>query len=66
MDCTVTFEGKLRKNKKVSDKLRQYSKAIDDDMLWPDAWKLNIKIHDLTPNNFNLYADYYLNGINSA
>ena len=63
IDVTVTFEGKLRKNAAVSQELNKFSKAIDDDMLWPDAWKININIRDLTPNNFNLYAEYYLNGV---
>jgi len=62
IDVTVTFEGKLRQNKIVSQALKQYSKAIDDDMLWPDAWKMSINIRDLTPNNFNLYAEYYQKG----
>lgn len=35
---------------------------IDSDMLWPDAWKVKFEIKDLTPDNFNLYADYFLNG----
>lgn len=65
IDVTVTFEGKLRKNVAVSQSLKTYSKAITDDMLWPDAWKININIRDLTPNNFNLYAEYYLNGLNT-
>lgn len=63
IDVTVTFEGKLRKNVTVSQELNKFSKAIDNDMLWPDAWKININIRDLTPNNFNLYAEYYLHGI---
>jgi len=62
MDCEITFEGKLRKNWTVSTYLKMFSKAIDENMLWPDAWKVKFTIKDLTPNNFNLYADYYLNG----
>ena len=64
IDVTVTFEGKLRRNETVSNELKQYSKAITSDMLWPDAWKMHINIRDLTPNNFNLYAEYYKNGFN--
>jgi len=37
-------------------------KSIDEDMLWPDAWKIKLTIKDMTPNSFNLYADYYQNG----
>ena len=63
MDCTVKFVGKLRKNPTVSDDLNKIGiKSIDTDMLWPDAWEMNITITDLTPNNFNLYAEYYQNG----
>lgn len=35
------------------------------DMLWPDAWKVKFEIKDLTPDNFNLYADYYMHGFNT-
>ena len=62
MDCEVTFEGKLRKNPEFSKKLSKTIKSIDENMLWPDAWKIKLTIKDLTPNNFNLYADYYENG----
>ncbi len=65
MDCTVNFEGKLRKNPAVSSELGQFSKAIDADMLWPDAWKITLEFRDLTPNNFNMYANYYMNGYNA-
>ena len=37
-------------------------KSIDEDMLWPEAWKVDVSIKDLTPNNFNLYAEYYKDG----
>lgn len=66
IDVTVSFEGKLRRNEAVSNELRKYSKAIKSDMLWPDAWKMTINIRDLTPNNFNLYAEYYQNGLNTT
>ena len=63
MDAVVTFEGKLRKSKDVSRSLREYGiNSIDEDMLWPDAWKISLNIRDLTPNNFNLYAEYYARG----
>ena len=66
MDITVTFEGKLRRNEQVSNELHDFSNAITKDMLWPEAWKINITLRDLTPNNFNLYAEYYLHGMNAA
>ena len=36
--------------------------SIDNDMLWPDAWRMTVTIHDITPNNYNLYAEYYRRG----
>ena len=62
MDCEITFEGKLRTNENVSKKLGTFTSSVDKDTLWPDAWKVKLTIKDLCPNNFNLYADYYLNG----
>jgi hypothetical protein len=62
MDIDVTFEGKLRKHQEASKELSKYSKAIDENMLWPEAWKVRVEIKDLTPNNFNLYAEYYQRG----
>lgn len=64
MDCSITFEGKLRKNPAVAKELSKFTKAIDEDMLFPDAWKISLSIKDLTPNNFNMYANYYMNGYN--
>lgn len=65
MDIAVTFEGKLRKNKAMSNRLIKLGiKSIDEDMLWPDAWKISISLKDFTPNNFNMYANYYMNGFN--
>lgn len=63
MDSEVTFEGKLRKNEKVSEELMKLGvKSVDKGMLWPDAWKIRLTIRNLTPNSFNLYADYYERG----
>ena len=63
IDVKVTFEGKLRKNVEASREIMNYGiKSIDEDMLWPEAWKVDVSIKDLTPNNFNLYAEYYKDG----
>lgn len=40
--------------------------SIDSDTLWPDAWKLKINVKDLTPNNFNTYIEYFINGWNTS
>jgi hypothetical protein len=66
IDMTVTFEGKLRRYPEVGKKLKELGiKSIDEDMLWPEAWKVDVNIRDLTPNNFNLYAEYYQHGFNA-
>lgn len=31
-------------------------------MLWPEAWKLTLTFKELSPSNFNMYANYYQNG----
>jgi len=64
----ITMEGKLRKNSYMAGKFGAQRangaiiKSIDVDTLWPDAWKINISIKDLTPNNFNTYIEYFTNG----
>jgi hypothetical protein len=63
IDMTVTFEGKLRKNEEASKFFRDEGiLSIDENMLWPEAWKVEVNINDLTPGNFNLYAEYYEHG----
>ena len=59
---TVSIEGRLRKNKKMAEKFGNVLKSIDEDTLWPDAWKVKIDIKDLTPNSFNTYINYFVNG----
>jgi hypothetical protein len=63
LDIEITFEGKLRKHVEASNYFKNKGiKSIDEDMLWPEAWKVDVTIKDLTPNNFNLYAEYYQYG----
>jgi hypothetical protein len=67
---TITCEGDLRKNSWMAKKFGKNTKinssnkllSIDEDTLWPAAWKIDIQIKDLTPNNFNTYIDYFKNG----
>ena len=65
MSVTVSTVGKLRYNTEASRELGKFSGAIDKETLWPDAWKVAVEIKELSPNNFNMYADYYLNGFNA-
>ena len=58
MGVVVTQVGKLRTNPKMAKNLG--IKSLDNNTLYPDAYKINIKIIDLTPNNFNTFS-YYLN-----
>jgi hypothetical protein len=63
LDIEITFEGKLRKHVEASNYFNSKGiNSIDEDMLWPEAWKVKVEIKDLTPNNFNLYAEYYQRG----
>jgi hypothetical protein len=63
LDLKITFEGKLRKNEEASKFFREEGiLSIDENMLWPEAWKVELSIRDLTPNNFNVYAEYYEHG----
>jgi hypothetical protein len=63
---TVSAEGKLRKNPNMFNKFGGIINSIDEDTLWPDAWKITIEIKDLTPNSFNTYINYFVNGTDST
>lgn len=63
MNSEITVVGKLRKNKEMANYYNDI-KSINEDTLWPDAWKIKLEIQDLTVNNFNNYAEYYQNGFN--
>ena len=62
----ITCVGKLRKNNFMSTRYKDSIKSINEDVLWPDAWKITIRIKDLTPNNFNMYMNYYFNGYEAS
>jgi hypothetical protein len=66
IDLKVTFEGKLRKNVEASKYFMSKGiNSINEDMLWPEAWKMEINIKPLTPANFNMYSEYYEHGFNA-
>lgn len=44
----------------------QALQAIDENTLWPDAWKVSIKIKDLGINCFNNYLNYQMYGATGA
>lgn len=41
-------------------------RSITDNTLWPDAWKINLKIQDLGVNCFNNYLNYQMFGASGA
>jgi hypothetical protein len=65
INAKISYAGKLRKNISMT-KYSEKIKSIDIDTLWPDAWKVEITIKSLVPNNYNTHIDYYANGMNSA
>ena len=58
----ITAEGKLRKNPSLIDTFKKEIKSLTEDVLFPDVWKIQLKIKSLTPNNFNQYIDYFVHG----
>lgn len=64
--------GKLRTNEDVASILNQGTSttkvfsAINQKTLFPDAYKLELHVQDLTPNNFNNYVNYLINGQNEV
>jgi len=78
MKVTITCEGRLTRiptllNSPVFSDLKSVLNIISPTHqqesggpLWPEAWKVECDIHDLTLNNFNTYIDYHVDGWNQA
>jgi hypothetical protein len=63
MSCTVTMDGKLRMNQQAAGMVAgQMGAQIGPGTLFPDVYKVDLKITDLAPNHFNNYMDYLVNG----
>lgn len=64
MGIKVSTIGKLRKVSVKDMQNLQSAKGIqgDPDALFPDAYKIEINIKNLAPNNFNTYMNYLING----
>ena len=64
MGVKITTVGKLRKVSSADMKSLQSAAGIrgDPDALFPDAYKIEITIKNLAPNNFNTYMNYLING----
>ena len=60
----ITHVGKLRTNSSISTS-NPTVKSINTETLFPDSYKIQIIIKDLSPNNFNNYVDYLMNGADS-
>lgn len=61
MGVKATNIGKLRICGQEFSQSIGYS-AITSTTLMPEAWKIEITITDLTPNNFNVHMNYLING----
>lgn len=64
MTCTITAEGKLTRVPLLCESIvfKGLNSVKNTNPLWPEAWKVSCSIKDLTPNNFNTYIDYLVNG----
>jgi hypothetical protein len=62
INATIQCVGQLRKNNYMYKTYHRTLKSIEVDTLYPDAWKITLDIKDLTPNNFNTYINYFVNG----
>jgi hypothetical protein len=77
ISATVTMDGKLRTNPSAVGKINGGQtnvassagtnfdasfKSIQSTTLFPDVYKVELGITDLTPNHFNQYMDYMVNG----
>jgi hypothetical protein len=60
----VSHVGKLRTNPSVSLSMNSL-KSLNENTLYPDAYKMTLNIVDLCPNNFNNYIDYLRDGRSS-
>lgn len=59
--------GKLRTNPDAASILNNNNfSAIKENTLFPDAYKLEIQVQDLTPNHFNNYINYLMEGDNTV
>ena len=67
----ITCHGKLRKYDKelhhvdFANYFFQHSQTDVNkfnEMLWPEAWNINITVKNLSINNFNTYIDYFSYG----
>lgn len=59
MGITVTYEGKQRQNIGLVDYMRSaYSlNGMTRDFTFPEAYKVTVSFKDLTPNNYNVWAE---------
>lgn len=62
MGLTVTYEGKLRPFTDSSNFLASFKGMNGPTVKIPEAYKVHCKFTDLTPNTYNCWASYILNG----
>ena len=78
LKITITNEGRLTRlpnlvrNSPVFSNLKSVTNIISPTQkatmgpLWPEAWKVDCTLHDLTVNSFNTYVDYLVEGWNQT
>lgn len=59
LDIEVAFVGNVRKMP-LHDLIDDKVKMINENTLYPDAYKITISAKDMTPNCFNVYANYLM------
>ncbi|HPM74204.1 MAG TPA: hypothetical protein PLA71_00615 [Saccharofermentans sp.] len=68
MGVHTKYMGRLRTNPEVTSFLKRvhsvYGLPDENEMLYPDAYQMTIKINSLVPNNFNMYANYFYDRTN--
>jgi len=59
----VEYAGKMRTNEGIASKISASGfKGIPNGILFPDAYKIEVNVKDLCPNNFNTYLDHLVSG----
>lgn len=59
---SVDMNGKLRRNEKVLRKINSNGCTLPSTTMFPDVYQLTLHVEDLTPNHFNNYVNYLING----
>ena len=56
----VEYVGKNRKNRVAVGMLNDSGLKLNENVFFPDAYKVTMNIKDLAPNNFNMYLAHLM------